>query len=308
MSIRRLPPWIPLSLAGLSVVLLPAAYVAGWLGDLAHVKPALAAISREQQMVQWRQAHEPQQPPASAPQVRAQWTDASVTLSWPRVASATAYTIYRASSDRAFSQASRMAQVSNRSYTDTNVTAGTTYTYWVAADNRAGQSAVSSPVAAHTYLTWAEVLHVGEGDGRMGSAISWSQSAWGLINRQSAPAAIPIWNLGGTLMTPDSIPSPPSTWFTKRGFRFRLGASPLSAKSSGGIMRFTGAMSVPALPVGQPTRENMALWRQGGRWTSAVVESNLEPLPPNALILNQNGQAVGMTNAAGTLDVPHVNR
>ncbi len=72
MSIRRLPPWIPLSLAGLSVVLLPAAYVAGWLGD-------------------WRQAHEPQQPPASAPQVRAQWTDASVTLSWPRVASATAY-------------------------------------------------------------------------------------------------------------------------------------------------------------------------------------------------------------------------
>ncbi len=300
-SIHRLPPWLPLSLAGLSLVLLPAAYMAGWLGDLGQVKPALAAISREQQMAQWHQAHEPQEPPVSAPEAQAQWTDALVTLSWPKVSGATSYTIYRAASDQPLSQASPLAKISNRSYTDTTVAAGSGYTYWVAADNSAGQSAVSRAVAVHTYLTWAAVLKIGEGDARMGNATAWSTSAWGLITRQSAPAPMPIWNLGGTLMTPDRMASPSSTWFTKRGIRWRLGAARLSPEASGGVLRFTGSVSIPDLPVGQATSENLALWRQGSHWTSAVVESTLAPLPPNALILNQNGQAVGMTNAAGTL-------
>lgn len=307
MSLHRLPSWIPLSLAGLSLIMLPAAYMAGWLGDLSQVKPALAALSREQQMAQWHQAHEPQQPPAAAPAVKAQWTDALVTLSWPTVGGATFYTVYRAAAGRSFSQAAPIAKISNRSYTDTAVAAGSSYTYWVAADNGAGQSAVSPRVAVHTYLTWAEVLKIGEGDARMGSATSWAKSAWGLINRQSAPAPIPIWNLGGTLMTPNIIASQSSTWFTKRGIRWRLGTTSLSPHSSGGVMRFTGSVSVPDLPRGQATTENLALWRQGGHWTSAVVESSLESLPPNALILSQNGQAVGLTSAAGTLITGPIN-
>jgi len=75
-------------------------------------------------------------------------TSNSITISWTAVFDATGYYIYRSSSSTGtFTQ---VGNIKSSSYTNTGLTAGTTYYYKVAAYNNAGTSSQSSTLYAAT--------------------------------------------------------------------------------------------------------------------------------------------------------------
>ena len=69
-------------------------------------------------------------------------TSSSVSLSWNASSGATGYNVYRGGS--------KVASVTGTSYTDSGLSASTTYSYAVSATNSAGESAKSSAVSATT--------------------------------------------------------------------------------------------------------------------------------------------------------------
>ncbi|MEY9907571.1 chitinase [Catenulispora sp. MAP12-49] len=69
-------------------------------------------------------------------------TSSSVSLSWTASSGATGYNVYRGGS--------KVASVTGTSYTDSGLSASTTYSYAVSATNSAGESAKSSAVSATT--------------------------------------------------------------------------------------------------------------------------------------------------------------
>ena len=69
-------------------------------------------------------------------------TSSSVSLSWSASSGATGYNVYRGGS--------KVASVTGTSYTDSGLSASTTYSYAVSATNSAGESAKSSAVSATT--------------------------------------------------------------------------------------------------------------------------------------------------------------
>jgi fibronectin type 3 domain-containing protein len=72
----------------------------------------------------------------------------SITVSWSSVTGATGYKVYRSSS--ASGTYSKVGDATTTSYTDTGLTANTTYYYKVSASNNAGESSQSSSVSAKT--------------------------------------------------------------------------------------------------------------------------------------------------------------
>lgn len=292
-------------IAGASLMLLPITYLAGWMGDLGQVQPELTALAKAHQRLNWQTARQPSEPPLAAPSVNATWTDATVTLSWSKVPKAASYTIYRGSASTALSGAEAIATVTQHtphpSYTDATVTSGRRYVYWVAANNAAGRGPASSASYVRVYLSWNAVAQTGIHAARLGQATQWSKRAWGLLGNSRTVVAIPIWNVSGTLETPAVVPTLPSTWLTERGTQWALNNSALTAHREGAVTVFHGAANAPRLNAGQATSQDLALWRQDGHWTQAMVASPFTTLPPDALILNQYGQAVGFTTASGQL-------
>jgi fibronectin type 3 domain-containing protein len=71
-----------------------------------------------------------------------------VSLSWTASSGATSYNVYRSTSSGGEGTTAYVSGLTGTSYTDTGVTAGTTYYYTVAAVNSAGTSAQSSQVSA----------------------------------------------------------------------------------------------------------------------------------------------------------------
>ncbi len=305
MSIFRRRPYLMASLmAGAALMLLPFTYLAGWLGDLGQVKPALTALTAANQEVAWHSAHEPHQPPQGTPVVRSTWTDASVTLTWNKVAKASTYTIYRAPASDSFSQASAIATITptrSPSYTDTTVLPGTTYHYWVAADNAAGEGPVSPAVTARTYLSWTTITQMGEQAAGSVSANQWSKTAWGLLGSHSQVERGPLWNIAGTLVTPLVAAPTHSTWLKSEGVTWHLKGQTVSAISiRGEVSKISAQASLAVLVHGAWTPSDLALWQENGHWTTAVISQGAKPLPPKALILNQYGQAVGISDSNGT--------
>jgi len=72
----------------------------------------------------------------------------SITVSWSSVTGATGYKVYRSSSSSG--TYSKAGDATTTSYTDTGLTANTTYYYKVSASNSAGESSQSSSVSAKT--------------------------------------------------------------------------------------------------------------------------------------------------------------
>ncbi|WP_139491595.1 fibronectin type III domain-containing protein [Brevibacillus dissolubilis] len=92
-------------------------------------------------------------PPVTPTGFKAEPTDTSVTLTWDAQSNSAAYTLYRNDVE--------IVTGPNTSYTDTGLTAGTSYTYKVIAANKAGQSQAAS-VTVTTKLSAPANLRIGE--------------------------------------------------------------------------------------------------------------------------------------------------
>ncbi|NMP22933.1 fibronectin type III domain-containing protein [Sulfobacillus harzensis] len=306
MSIFHQRPYMVASLiAGGALALLPLSYLAGWLGDLGQVKPALTALTTARQQLAWQTAHEPHQPPQGTPQLSATWTDASATLSWNKVAGATSYTIYRAPAGASFGQASAIASVSPKhhmSYTDTTVLPGTSYRYWVAADNTVGEGPASLALFVHTYLSWTTVANMGEEGAGTATLDQWSKTAWGILGSQSTKTSGPIWDVAGTLVTPLTALPTHSNWIRSQGTQWHVNGKTANAKGqTTNVTELHSSAQLPRLTTGPSTASDLALWQQNGHWITAIINRGTSPLPPSALILNQYGAVVGLTNREGML-------
>ncbi|MDH5545055.1 MAG: DUF1566 domain-containing protein [Gammaproteobacteria bacterium] len=68
-----------------------------------------------------------------------------IDISWKAVESATAYRIYRDTSNELDFTSAQVFEVSNANYDDSSILAGTNYYYWVVALNESGSSEISAP-------------------------------------------------------------------------------------------------------------------------------------------------------------------
>lgn len=305
MSIFNRRPILTGSIIAVAALLMvPFAYLAGWLGDLGQVAPALSTIAAAHENLVWRAAHQPQEPPAGTPHITAQWTDSSVTLAWSAVPHAASYTIYRAPGTESFQASQAIARVSPQgtpSFTDASVEPGTPYTYWVAATNAAGQGPASPALSVHTYLSWAAIAQRGEAAARTIHADQWSRVAWGIFGQTQKSVSGPVWNVGGQLESPLTVQASASTWLTARGTTWSIGHTAVTAHAGASLTQFTGSAAVPELPLGPATPSDLAVWQQDGHWVTAIVSPTTSPLPPQALLLNNYGQAVGLVTSSGSL-------
>ncbi|MFG3348414.1 chitinase [Streptomyces sp. NPDC048018] len=109
-------------------------YTHGWYGTGAYVADDLSLLGP---------GGDPVQTPATPTGLSAGTpTASSVTLSWPAVAGADSYRVYKAGA--------LLATVTGTSYTATGLAAGTAYSFQVSAANSAGESARSAPVTVTT--------------------------------------------------------------------------------------------------------------------------------------------------------------
>jgi hypothetical protein len=93
-------------------------------------------------------------PPAAPTNLTATAGDAQVALSWDASAGADKYNVYRGTGGNYYLQASPTAT----SWTDTSVSNGTTYWYYVTAENAAGQSSPSNTVSATPQAPTGQLL------------------------------------------------------------------------------------------------------------------------------------------------------
>ncbi len=95
----------------------------------------------------------------AAPALTATAGVAQVTLNWNSVTDATSYNVYRATtSGGTYTQIA--TGVIGTSYTDTELTNGTTYYYVVTAVNGAGESAYSNEASAMPTAAWSGLLRI----------------------------------------------------------------------------------------------------------------------------------------------------
>jgi fibronectin type 3 domain-containing protein len=91
-------------------------------------------------------------------------TSSSITLSWNTVTGAASYKVYRSSSETGtYTQTG--SPVTNTSFTNTGLFAGTTYYYKVSAVNAGGESSLSASVSGTTPGTSAITLTIDQGQG-----------------------------------------------------------------------------------------------------------------------------------------------
>lgn len=304
----RRPLWIASSIAAVAVLLIPAAYLAGWLGDLGQVQPVLSSLQKAHQAIAWQESRQPQEPPAKSPQVAVQLTDSAVTLSWSSIPSASSYDIYRATRGVSFGQATSIAEVSQHtttiSYTDTSVRPGKEYTYWVAASNTAGEGPISTPSSVHVYDTWGAITKEALSATAIATATASQSTAWGILGTSSTSTKVPVFDIAHTLMSPYkfSSQSQRSSFLTQRTTSWHLGQASLTAAFRHGISVLSGSdAALSSLAIGSSTPSEMVVFASSGHLMTAIVASGTSPLPSDALVLNQFGQAVGISNQSGTL-------
>jgi len=119
-------------------------------------------------------------------------TSSSVSLSWSGVAGAASYTVYRGGT--------QVGTTSGTTFTDTGLSAATSYTYTVAATGTGGTGALSSPVTATT---------AAGGGGGTGCPAAWNPST------SYVPGDTVSYNghaYKATYYSTGAVPSDPSSW------------------------------------------------------------------------------------------------
>lgn len=309
-SHRHSFPRVALAVVAVSILLLPIAYVAGLLTEMGQVRPVLTKLDQARQTLVQQQASIPTEPPAARPsQMHLSWGAQDVTLSWAKVPGASSYTIYRSSASGSFQQAVQVGQVIQSSsvivFVDGTVSPDTSYTYWIAPDNAAGQGPMTPAVSGRTYLTWNQVLDAGTSAAVSADATAWSQSAWGLLPPHSSATSPTVWKIGTKFYTAFSFPASAqtSTWLTKRWTTWTAGNQTMTfVHAINGISVLAGGpQDMSSLPIATATPEDLALWQNGLQWDHEIVAANDPVLPQDAIVLNRYGQAVGLTTVQGHL-------
>ncbi len=307
---RRRVHWTAGIVAAGVVVLLPVAYMAGWMAEMGQVRPVLSQLTSAQQALAQQQAQIPKEPPAQSPIVQPPvWGSTDVTLSWTSVPHATSYDVFRAVGDQSFSQAKRVGNVSQAAHTvvfeDSSVQPDTHYTYWIAPENAAGQGPLTAAVNIQTYMNWSMALAQAQSGAASVKAVAWSQGGLGLLQPAASAASPAAWVVGDRVYSPFTF-SPSardSTWFTKRWTSWKIGGhtATVSRVIDGISVLHRNGGSVQALTAGSMTPEDAAVWLENGKWRHEEFASSPEGLPDGALVINQYGQAAGITNASGQL-------
>lgn len=302
---RRAPSLATTSIVVIGcLMLVPLSYLAGWLGAWGQVKPDLTALTKARQQLAYQASREPEEPPGRAPELKARWTATSVTVQWSAISGASQYTIFRADANQSLSNATPIATLSSSktNYTDNSVAADTAYEYWVSANNGAGQGPLSRGLRIRTYASWSTLAKEGEQAAGTVTAIRWKKSLWGLAGQSSKQLNGPLWNIQGTLVTPLTASQTPSTWFNQTGIRWQALQQNVQAYAiPGQLTRLKGPITLPTLNLGAPTAWNLELFYRQGQWNTAIVSWPLKTAIPDALMLNEYGQVVGVSNANGTL-------
>ena len=120
-------------------------------------------------------------PPPVAPTIQPPTTsDGSVSLTWNVPANAQSYTVYRATSSGGTYTQRSSSNFSGNSWTDNNLTDGTTYYYEVAATGVGGTSPNSQPVSATPQVLPPTNLMANAGDSSV--SLSWTLSTSSSVN------------------------------------------------------------------------------------------------------------------------------
>jgi len=178
-------------------------------------------------------------------------SSSSIKVSWSSVTGATGYKVYRSSSSSG--TYSKAGDATTTSYTDTGLTANTTYYYKVSASNSAGESSQSSSVSAKTS---ASISIPATPTGVSASAessssikVSWSSStgATGYNVYRSSSSSGTYSSVGDVTTTSykDTGLAANTTYYYKVSAYNSAGES---AQSSSSVSAKTSPISIPATP------------------------------------------------------------
>ena len=133
--------------------------------------------------------------PAAPTGLKATAGIAQIALTWTGGTGATSYNVYRSTTLGAEGSAPYKTGLTATSYTDTGLTAGTTYFYQVAAVNSAGTSAKSAEVSATptAQTTAAQILGNPGFENGSASPAPWTASAGVIDNSAGEPAHSGTW-------------------------------------------------------------------------------------------------------------------
>ncbi|PSR31819.1 MAG: hypothetical protein C7B43_00955 [Sulfobacillus benefaciens] len=302
--------WRYIIVAAVLMVLLPLAFVVGWLSDLSQVRPVLAELGHAQQTTAKQSISSPEEPPGNSPQnIHVTWGSSKVVLMWPRVSGASTYTIYRSQGDQGFSHAKTLAQVSQSAnlieFVDLSVKPDRRYTYWIASGNKAGQGPVSQPHSGQTFLSTAAIIRRAEEAATLVQGHLWSRGGMGLFAPVDHVQSAIAYNINKTLYAPMYF-SPfysHSTWLTRRWITWttdhtRIGAIKTFHHLT--LLRGPGASSrLSSLVPGNLSSNDVVVWHAQGHWQHETFSGPVANLPADAVVLNGYGQAWGVSNASG---------
>ncbi len=183
----------------------------------------------------------PVAPPAAPGSIFASPGNGSVALSWPEVAGATSYAVYRASS--ADGPYTVIATASAGSALDGSASNGTAYSYTVTARNAGGESARSAPVSATPLAPPAAPSGLSAAPGNATVSLAWNaapRAATYTVRRSTSPSGPfdPVSSVPATAFIDTTVTNGTVYYFT------------ISAQNSGG--ESTPSAPVAASPIAPP--------------------------------------------------------
>ncbi|PSR27514.1 hypothetical protein SAMN00768000_2766 [Sulfobacillus thermosulfidooxidans DSM 9293] len=308
----RFPHWILWIVTGAAVLLIPVAFMAGWLADMGRVRPVLTQLSQAQQATMRQASAIPKEPPSQAPaHVVASWGLSQVVLKWSRVPGASAYVVYRAVGNHSVAGAEKIGEVTQSTheveFVDSGVRPGTQYTYWIAAVNAAGQGPMTQALSGETYLTPANIAQQVEKSAIPVQATVWSQGGLGLFAPTPKSYHSVAFAIDGVLYTALYLPPSDShsTWLTKHWVSWTVGGLPVH------VLKTTHQLTVLQMPrqeksvtslvQGAVTTTNVLVWYHQGMWQHQLFTGTLTNLPLGALVMNGYGNVIALTNHLGQL-------
>ncbi len=306
----RFQHWVLWIVTGVSVLLVPVAFIAGWLADMSQVRPVLTQLSQAQQATMRQAKAIPKEPPSQAPgHIVASWGLSQVVLKWTRVPHASAYVVYRVAGNQSVAEAQKIGQVIQSTheveFVDSGVLPGTQYTYWIAAINAAGQGPMTQALSGETYLAPSTIAQRVEQSAVPVQATAWTQGGLGIFAPTQKTYHSLAFAIDGVLYTSLYIPSSDShsTWLTKHWVSWTLAGLPVH------VLKTTHQLTVLPMPLkektlvslvpGSVTTTNVLVWYHQGTWHHQLFTGTVANLPANAVVMNGYGKVIALTNNLG---------
>jgi len=248
----------------------------------------------------------PVAPPAAPASLTASPANGSVSLSWPDVAGATGYAVYRASS--ADGPYAVIATSSAGSAQDGSASNGTTYHYAVAARNAGGESARCAQVTAVPLAPPSAPSGLSASPGNGSVSLTWNASARAgayAIRRSTSPAGPfdPVGTVPATAFSDATVTNGTIYYYT------------VSAQNAGGESAATAPVATtPVAPPPAPTglqlsagnRRISLAWSASPRATSYGVRRAASPGGPYVAVASPAALSYVDTDVANGTPVSYV--